>query len=295
MPLTHLLLALSVVFIWGTNFVVIKWGLADFPPFLFSGLRFLLSAVPWVFFVARPPVPWPLLAGVGTLLGAGQFGLLYWAMQHDISPGLASLVIQAQVFFTILLSMAVANERLRPLQLGALVLAVAGYVLVGWHSMGDPQAAVTLTGFGMVLAAAFSWACANTLVRRAGRVNMLAFTVWSCLYAVLPVMALSVLLDTPAAIGHALSHASLDGWLALLWQALGNTTFAFGVWNWLLARHPAGTVAPMALLVPVFGIVSSAWLVAEPLPAWKLSAAALVLGGLLLNLYAVRPERPRTA
>src|SRR3546814_5045203 len=104
MPLSHLLLALTVVFIWGTNFVVIKWGLAEFPAFLFATLRFLLSALPWVFVFRRPAVPWSAMACAGLLLGVGQFGLLYWAMRQDISPGLASLVVQSQVFFTILMS-----------------------------------------------------------------------------------------------------------------------------------------------------------------------------------------------
>jgi len=288
MPLPHLLLALFAVLAWGTNFVIIKWGLAEFPPLLFSALRFLLSGLPWVFLLPRPPVRWPLMAAIGTLLSLGQFGLLYWAMQRDISPGLASLVVQAQVFFTILLAMMLRGERLRPAQVVALLLAVSGYVLVGWHGATDPAAAITLLGLAMVLGAAFCWACTNTLVRGAGPVNMLALTTWSCLYGTPPVLLASLLFEGPQAIGQAMAHASVHGWLAVLWQALGNTTFAFGAWNWLMARHPAATVAPMALLVPVFGMLSSAWLVAEPLPGWKLGAALLVLGGLALNLYAGR-------
>ncbi|WP_144639148.1 EamA family transporter [Bordetella genomosp. 13] len=288
MPFSHLLLALSVVFVWGTNFVVIKWGLDEFPSFLFSALRFLFSALPWVFLMARPAVPWTRMAAIGTLLSVGQFGLLYWAMRHDISPGLASLVVQAQVFFTILLSMLISGERLRRLQVVALLLAVAGFAVVGWHSIIDPRAAVTLAGLAMVLCAAFCWACANTLVRTAGKVNMLALTTWSSLYGTVPVLAASLLVEGPAAIAQAMSQASINGWLSVLWQGLGNTTFAFGAWNWLLSRHPASTVTPTALLVPVVGMLSSAWLLAEALPGWKLYAAALVLGGLALNLYAGR-------
>src|SRR3954463_982528 len=101
MPASHLLLAFAVVFIWGTNFVVIKWGLAEFPPFVFAALRFLFCVIPWIAFIRKPAVSWGKLAAFGVLLGAGQFGLLFLAMQHDISPGLASLLIQSQVFFTI--------------------------------------------------------------------------------------------------------------------------------------------------------------------------------------------------
>ena len=111
MPLSHLLLALAVVAVWGTNFVVIKWGLAELPPFLFATLRFALSAFPLLLFVRRPAVAWRKLAAFGVLLGVGQFGVLFYAMRADISPGLASLAIQIQVFFTIGLAMAFERER----------------------------------------------------------------------------------------------------------------------------------------------------------------------------------------
>ncbi|MBV7486716.1 EamA family transporter [Bordetella sp. BOR01] len=288
MPLSHLLLALSVVFIWGTNFVVIKWGLAEFPAFLFATLRFLLSALPWVFLFRRPAVPWSAMARAGLLLGVGQFGLLYWAMRQDISPGLASLVVQSQVFFTIVMSMIFTGERARPLQVAALALAIGGYALVAWHSATDPAAAVTLVGLGLVLAAGFCWGCTNMVMRSVGRVNMVAFTAWSSLFAIIPLMLISLVVEGPARMAHALAHASGWAWLAAFWQAAGNTVFAFGAWGWLLARHPAVTVTPMALLVPVFGILASVALLGEPLPPWKIVAACLVLAGLSLNMYAGR-------
>jgi O-acetylserine/cysteine efflux transporter len=110
------MLALAAVFIWGTNFVVIKWGLAEFQPFLFAALRFAFCVVPWIFFIPRPAVSWSRLAAFGVLLGAGQFGLLFLAMQADVTPGLASLLIQSQVFFTIGFAMALQGERVKPPQ-----------------------------------------------------------------------------------------------------------------------------------------------------------------------------------
>jgi len=288
MPFTHLLLALSVVFVWGTNFVVIKWALADLPPFLFAALRFIFCIVPWMLFIPRPAVPWRTLAGVGLCIGVGQFGLMYWAMRQDISAGLASLVVQTQVFFTIFLVAAVRGERTPALQKYALVLAAAGYGVVAWRSATDPAAAVTPLGLALVLAAGLSWAGSNLLVRGVGRVNMLGLMVWSSAFAILPLLAISLALEGPALIAHALPNAGAGAWAAVLWQALGNTLYGFGVWNWLLARHPAATVTPMGLLIPLFGMLASALLLAEPLPAWKLAAACLVMAGLALNVYAGR-------
>lgn len=288
LPLSHLGLALAVVLVWGTNFVVIKHGLADFPPFLFAALRFALSSLPWLFFIKRPSVSWSRLAAFGLLQGAGQFGLLYYAMRVDISPGLASLVMQSQVFFTIGAAVVWFHERIRPLQVGALALAAAGIGLIAWRGASDPTSAVTLTGLMLTLGAGLSWAVSNLVARTAGRVNMLQFMVWSSLFGVPPLIGLSLWLDPAASQLAAISHAGTAAWLAVLWQALGNTLFGFGIWNWLLARHPSSIVTPVALLVPVFGMGASWLLMGEPLPSWKVVAACLVLASLVLNMAASR-------
>ena len=63
-----------------------------------------------------------------------------------------------------------------------------------------------------------------------------------------------------------------------------NTLFGYTMWAWLLTRYPAGTVAPLSLLVPVFGIGASALVLDEPLPLWKISACLLIMAGLAVNL-----------
>jgi O-acetylserine/cysteine efflux transporter len=282
LPAGHLLLALAVVAVWGSNFVVIKWALAVMPPFLLGFLCFAIALVPALLFVPRPAVRWPLLAAYGALIGAGQFGLLYLAIDGRIAPGLASLVIQTQVFFTIGLAMWADGERLRPAQAVALALAVLGVVLIGVNTGGE----VSALGLGLVLLAALSWAGGNQVARRMGRVDMLGVVVWSSAFALPPLALLTLLAEGPARIGGALAAADAATWAAVAWQAVGNTLFGYAVWGWLLARHPAGTIAPMALGVPVFGMASAAWWLAEPLPPWKLGAAALVIGGLVLNLLA---------
>jgi O-acetylserine/cysteine efflux transporter len=279
LPVSHLLLALSVVAVWGTNFVVIRWGLDELPPFLFATLRFAFSALPWLLFIPRPTAPWRKLAAFGVLLGVGQFGLLFLAIQSHISPGLASLVVQTQVFFTVGLSMLFMGDRVRPYQLVGLLLALAGLGLIGWHI---DATVVTLLGLGLVLGAAFFWAGANLVVKSLGPVNMLHFMVWSSVFAVPPLLAISWFVEGPALMRSAIEGATPLVWASVLWQAVGNTLFGYGAWNWLLARHPAATVTSMAMLVPVFGMGASAWLLGEAMPAWKLGACALVLSGLAL-------------
>jgi O-acetylserine/cysteine efflux transporter len=290
MPISHWLLAFAAVFVWGTNFVVIAWGLAELPPFLFSTLRFLFTVLPWIAFVKRPAVRWRNLICFGMLIGAGQFGLLYFAMHRYISPGLASLLMQTQVIFTILLSLSIKKQTIRSLQTLALALAVAGIAIVMWRSANNSGGSVTPFGVLLILASAFCWALANLVVQSVGKVNVVAFLIWSSLFAVPPLLLMTALFDGTSVALHSLAVASPRAWVAVGYQVFGNTFFGFGAWNWLLARHPAATVTPVALLVPVFGMTTSAWLLSEPLPAWKVSAAGLILLGLAINAYASRPR-----
>ena len=287
LPPRHLLLALIVVAIWGSNFVVIKLALGELPPLLFATLRFCFAVLPALLFLPRPAVAWRNLASYGVLIGVGQFGVLYLAMRTQISPGLASLVIQTQVFFTILLAMRLTHERLRAHQWLGLLLAASGLGVIALHTDGS----TTMLGLLMVLGAALAWALANMVGKQAGRVNMLAYMVWSSVFAVPPLLLLSLLVDGPARIASSVQHLSWQAWSAVLWQAWGNTLFGYGIWGSLLARHAAATIVPMALLVPVFGMSAAAWWLGEALPAWKLAAAALVLSGLAINL--MWPARKR--
>jgi O-acetylserine/cysteine efflux transporter len=284
LPWRHALLALAVVAVWGSNFVVIKAALATLPPLLLGTLRFALAFLPAALFVKCPAVPWRVLAGYGVAIGAGQFGLLFVAMRADISPGLASLVVQTQVFWTIGLAVLLGRERPKRLQLAALALAAAGLGVVAWHT----DATTTPLGLALVLAAALCWALGNTVAVSAGRVPMLAFMVWTSAFAVPPLLLLSLALEGPAAMAQGLARADAATWAAVAWQSVGNTLFGYGAWAWLMARHDAATVTPTALLVPVFGLGTSALVTGEPLQGWKLAAAALVIGGLALNLLAPR-------
>ena len=283
LPLRHLLLGLAVVAVWGTNFVVIKYALAHLPPLTLAALRFALAAFPALLFIRRPAASWGNLAAYGLLIGVAQFGLMFIAMTRFVSPGLASLVVQVQVFFTIGMAMALAGERVRLFQVLAMALSLAGIGLIGWHAITE-GAAITPLGLVLILLAALAWACGNMVSRAAGRVDALGYMVWSSLFAVPPLIALSLALEGWPAIRAGLAAATWGTWAAVLWQSVGNTLFGYGAWAWLLARYPAASVTPLALLVPVFGMGASALWLGEAMPGWKIGAALLVLGGLALNL-----------
>ena len=276
----HLLLAVAVMAVWGSNFVVIKVALAHLPPLTLATLRFTAVFLPAALFLKRPAASWANLAAYGILIGAGQFGALFIALRADVTPGLASLIMQTQVFFTIGLSMVLTGERLKGVQVAALLLAVAGLGVILLHTDGS----ITGLGLGLLLFAALSWSGGNMVSRAAGKVDMLSYVVWSSLFAVPPLFALAFVFEGPAAMANGIHSADLATWAAVVWQAVGNAMFGYGVWGWMLARYPAATVAPLALLIPVFGMTASALLLGEPMQDWKLLAAVLVMSGLALGI-----------
>jgi O-acetylserine/cysteine efflux transporter len=281
-------LGLLVVFIWGTNFVVVRWGLGLLPPLLMAAIRFSLTLVPAIFFLKKPNVSWGSLALYGTCVGTGQFGLLYIAMNGFISPGIASVVMQTQVFFTIAVAAQRTGEKPRPHQLLGLLPAIAGLAVILMHTGQD----ITPMGLALVLGGAVCWAISNQTTREAAHqaatrgtpLNPLAYVVWASLFAMPGLFIASLVLEGPVRDFQAVSTSSWIIWPTLLWQSAANTLFGYTMWAFLLSRYPAGTVAPMSLLVPVFGIGASALVLHEPLPAWKILACLLIMAGLAANL-----------
>jgi O-acetylserine/cysteine efflux transporter len=282
LPLSHLLLALAIVAVWGTNFVVIKLSLDAFPPFLFAALRFTFAFLPLAFFIPRPKVAWGNLCAYGLAIGVGQFGILFFAIDGRISPGLASLVVQTQVFFTIGLAMFFAKERLRLYQAVAVSVSMAGLAMIGLHTDAD----TTFIGLALIVFAGLSWGVGNTVSRRAGSINMLSYVVWASAFSLPPLFLISWIYEGGwQNISASISSAPMGAWIGVFWQSWGNTIFGYAAWAWLLSKHPAAVVAPAPLLVPIFGMGASAYFLSEPLPLWKILAAGLVIAGLVVNLF----------
>lgn len=280
----HLLLALGVVAIWGFNFVVIEVALREFPPLFLCALRFALAAVPAVFFIPRPDLPVHRLAAFGLFMFALQFALLFSGMKLGLSAGLASLVLQLQVFVTIAFAAALLNEKPTRYQLAGAIVAFGGIALVALNAEG----AAPLAGLVLVILAATCWGTGNYLSKKFGPVNMLALVVWGSLVAPLPMLGLSLALEGPARIGQSLATA---GWLsaaAVAYIVYPTTLLAFAAWSSLLGRYPAATVAPLTLLVPFVAMSASALVLGEPMQTWKLAAAAIVIAGLALNVFGAR-------
>lgn len=284
MPRAHVLLALAVMVVWGINFVVVEVGLETFPPLLFAALRFALVAFPAVLLIRRPPIHWGWILAVGTFLSGLQFALLFVGMDLGMPAGLASLVLQLQAMFTIGLAVLLLGERPARRQILGAAIALGGIaVIAGGRAEGIPLVALLLC-----CAAALSWAAGNIATRVAQAPDAKALLVWSSLVPPIPLALLSLGLEDRGEITHALTTFDLGGTLALLYVVVLSTGFGYGVWTWLLKRHPASKVAPFTLAVPVVGI-ASAWLfLGEEPNGPELAGAGLVLVGLAFVVWQAR-------
>jgi O-acetylserine/cysteine efflux transporter len=292
-----LLTAVFVAFVWGLNFAVIKLGLSELPPLLFSALRFTVAALPWVFLVGRPQAPWRIILGIGLFLGLLKFSALFIGMDLGMPAGLASLVLQAQAFFTVLFAAAWLKERPRPRHLIGMAVAFAGLGLIAVDFGAAPR---DLTGLALVVLAAALWGIANLFMKEARGANALNLIVWVSLVPPLPLLLVSLAVDGPERVSSALLRLDWTGIGAVLYIGLVATIVGFGLWGRLLSRYPAAVVAPFSLLVPIFGMSAGALLLGEPLGLLRVVAAMLVLAGLAIvalpwaPLRAATVERPET-
>ena len=274
------LLALLVVVVWGLNFVVIKMGLHNMPPLMLAGLRFLLVAFPALLFVARPKIPLKLLLGYGLTISFGQFAFLFCAIKFGMPAGLASLVLQVQAFFTIILGAFVFGERLQGKQLAGISLAVFGVLVLIEGSLNGQH--VALLGFMLTLAAGLSWACGNIfnklIMQHESRPGIMS-------------LVASFILDGPQVMLKSLVEIDLTTILSLIYLALVASIIGYGIWGSLLGRYETWRVAPLSLLVPVVGLASAALLLDETLSALQLCGAGLIMAGLYINVFGLRVRR----
>lgn len=293
------LLGLSVVLLWGLNFIAIRVGLDHFPPFFFAALRFAAIAIPVVLFVPRPKVPlrWLLLYGTG--FGILQFAFLFTAMRMGMPTGLASLVLQSSAPFTVLLGAFFLRERLRPIQLAGITVAVAGIAVIG----ADRAQHAPLLPLLLTLAGGLGWAFGNIgsrLATASGGVNPLQLTLWMSVVPPIPMFAFSALTEGPTTGLHALFDISAPtgppAFLGLAYVVVLGTVVGSGVWTYLMSRYPASTVAPLSLLVPVVGMAAARVALDEtPSPLSVIGGVIVIAGAFAATTAASRSTKKAVA
>ncbi len=289
MPVRHILLTLLVVAIWGFNFVIIKLSIDEFSPFLAAALRFLLVVVPLVFFIRPPKVSWVLVASFGLAFAFALYGFLNLALEFGMPAGLASVVLQFQVFFTFLLAYFFLGERPRRAQIIGAAIAFDGIAFIALERFEG----ISLWPFALTLLAALSWGLANILTKVAGKVDPFSFIVWGSLWSVPPLFALSYFVEGPQVLIAFLFAPSLYQMGLLIFLSYVATLFGMAAWTWLLTKHPASVVAPFTLLVPITGLASGWLILGERVSPLEMVGGALVVLGLWVSVYRRKPQHGR--
>lgn len=284
MKVRHLLLAISITAIWGVNFSVIKLGLTTVDPLMLAGIRFTLCALPAIFFIPRPDVQWRYIIGYGLVFGIGLWGVVNLGIKSGLSAGIASLVLQFSAFFTILLGSWIFKEAISRFQYAGMALALCGLLSI----ISIVDGTVTMAGLSLVLLGAVAWSAANVIIKKARTTQVFAFLVWSSAFSPIPLFALDYAVNGSTGYSALLDQLDYRAVLSILFQVYPNTLLGYWVWNSLLKRYPVSTVAPLSLLVPVFGLLGSVMIFNENLSANKIIAVALIVSGLGIGLFGQR-------
>lgn len=277
-------LAVLVVALWGINFVFIKLSVEVLPPLMANGLRFSLAVFPAIFFVKPPKSEWWVTVLFGLFLGVALYAFLNVALAIGMPAGLASLALQTQVLFTIILAFIWFKERPTRLQVGGGLVAVFGMSIIGYARFEG----ASLLPFLLTVVGAFMWGIANVLTKRAGKVDALSFTVWGCAIAPVPLFVLSYVFEGSAVITQGFANLDLRVWLLLIFQAYPVTLFGVAVWSDLLSRHSAASVTPFALLVPITGLLSGWLILGEQLSPLELFGSFFVVLGVGVTIVRFR-------
>lgn len=277
MKARDVLLAVLVAVIWGFAFIATRLGLDHFSPPQLTALRFLIAALPAAL-LPRPPVGWPTLVAIGLTLFTGQFLCQFFGIARGMPPGLAAVVVQTQALFTVLFAAVFLGEWPQRREWFGMLAALVGLLViaatVGQHLTG--------VGLALGLASAISWGIGNILVKRTGRIDMTSLMAWLCLVPPLPSLVLSLCIDGPWALVHAVATSSWLGLAAVGYLGVVSTVFAYTIWGDLLRRYAAATVAPFALLIPCIGALASSVVFGERFGVMRLGGMACVLLGLVL-------------
>lgn len=278
MSLSHIAIAVVMAALWGFSFVAVKVGLHEVPPLMFAALRFIVVAVPAIFFVPRRGIAWKWIIAIGLSMGVCQHGLLYMGMNNGVPTGLSSLILQSQAIFTLLLTTVILKDAPTLQQWLGMGVSFLG---LGAIALADFSPA-RLSGFILVVISGLAWAFGNIFVKQSGVKSGFRLFVWMAIVPPLPLMALSLKFETGQ--WASLTHFSWLSLSALLYSSLLASMVGFGVWGYLMHQYSPNVVAPFSLLVPVFGILFSVWCLGDTLSLVEGLGSLLVLIGLSLTV-----------
>ncbi|MBY7770332.1 EamA family transporter [Vibrio fluvialis] len=283
-----LLLIISVMAIWGFNFSMIKLGVSEMDPLLIAAARFFCATFPIIFFVRKPNVQWRYLMAYGLVFGTGIWGMASCSITFGLSSGMASVLLQTDVLTTVLVGVLLYKEVISARMAAGIVVSVVGLVVSIIYTNGN----VTLAGVVFIMISAICWPLAGVIVRKSGTRSAFAFNIWGMLFAPLPLVALSVVMNGWDVLSNTYQQWNSNAWISVLFQAYPTTVFGYWVWNKMVLKYPMSQLAPMTLLVSVFALLSGYAIYDEQLSLAQWVSCSTFLLGIGLVLYPQSKKQP---
>lgn len=281
-----LLVALTVIVLWGATPVVTKLATNGIDGFTVGVSRTLLGgivAAPMAFLMRlalpRGRAQWLFFLGAA-IPGYVVFPVLFSIAQRETSAQHASLILALLPLFTGLIAMGL--ERLFPggrWLLGAAIAIVGECLLVFWRDSVATDGA-SLFGDALVLTAGIT---ATIGYVSGARLSQLGYSVWGTTFWG---VALAALLLVPTLffidVDAAIASGGWLSWSAVLFLAYATTIVGYAGWYWALGAGGIARVALLQFFQPISGLILAVFLLGEPLTLSLLLAAALVLAGVWL-------------
>lgn len=276
--------------IWSTTWIIIKIGLADWPPLFFAGLRFVVAfaALALLALIQRTPLPpskdWFLIAWTGFLTFGVNYGSLFWGELH-VASGLAA-ILQATIpaFGMVFAHRYVPGERITVLKGAGVLLGLGGVGVIFSDKFHSPD---PLAGWGcaLVVLGALSVSFANVFIKARGRhLHPTTLAAGQMVFGFVPLLGASLWLErnwstlpwTPRAVG------------SLLYLAVVGSALTFWLLYWLLRNTQVTRVMMISLITPVAAVILGVTLLGEEF-SWRMGAGAVcVLFGVGLVLDPFR-------
>ena len=273
-------MALMVPLVWGMGFVFAKGAINHFPPILLMAFRFALTAMVLVWFV---PVPYGNLKNifnVAIVAAAIQYSLTFTGLA-GLEAGLASLVVQLEVPFLVLLGALVLKENPGLQKWAGIIISFLGVVLMTQQD----SLKGSLMSVCLVVAGCFVWACGQVMIRKLKDIGGLQVTAWVAVFATPQLFIMSAIFESGQI--TAIQNANDMVWLTVIYLGLVMTCLGYYLWNTLIRRHDVGTVAPFLLLLPLFSLIGGMLFLGEEPTADKLLGGVVILLG--VAIITIRP------
>jgi len=285
--LVPMLEALFAVLVWGGSFIATKIALQDASPITLVWLRFAMGIpVIGVAVLLRRQFALPREREWGYFALLGFLGITFHqllqsnGLQTSRASTTAWIVATSPVFIAIL-GWLVLKESLRPLQMGGILLATAGVLLV--VSNGN-LASLSLEQFGapgdiLILISAINWAVFSILSRH-GLKNHPATRMmfWVMLLGWL----MTTVIFLPSGGLDEIADFSPRGWASFIYLGIFTSGLTYIAWYDALQALPAAQTGAFLYIEPPVSVIVAAVLLEEAVTPMALLGGVIILFGVWL-------------